>query len=89
MATIETEQWVLMVILMFNSLLNIAYLLPISFHAFFPNISANKSISSASREQETQIKEAPLLSLIAIIITTLACLTLFIPNLYLTWRRPF
>lgn len=78
MATIETEQWILMVILMLSSILNIAYLLPISLHAFFPNISANKGISSGSRHQETQITEAPLPSLIAIIITTLACLTLFI-----------
>jgi len=78
MATIETEQWLLMVILMLSSLLNIAYLLPIPLHAFFPNISANKSISLGSQKQEKQIKEAPLPSLIAIIITTLACLTLFI-----------
>ena len=78
MGTIETEQRILMVILMLSSLLNIAYLLPISFHAFFPNISANKSIFSISRDQKIQIKEAPLPSLIAIITTTLACLTLFI-----------
>jgi len=78
MATIETKQWALMVILMLSSLLNIAYFLPISFHAFFPNLSTNKSISSENRVQATQLKEAPLPALIAIIITTLACLILFV-----------
>ena len=78
MATIETNQWALMVILMLSSLLNIAYFLPISFHAFFPNLSTNKSISSENRVQATQLKEAPLPALIAIIITTLACLILFV-----------
>ena len=81
MGTLETEQWLMMVILMLSSLLNIAYLLPIPFHAFFPNFANNKanatqnSNATFSREQ---IKEAPLFSLIAIGITTLACLILFI-----------
>jgi len=87
MATIETEQWLLMVILMLSSLLNIAYLLPISFHAFFPNLipnkkqpnkSSNKAETSGNNQTEVQIKEAPLPSLIAIAITTLGCLILFI-----------
>jgi len=90
LGTIETEQWLLMVILMLSSLLNIAYLLPISFHAFFPELMAN---TAANKESNTysktaiysknklagyKIKEAPLPSLIAIVITTLGCLTLFI-----------
>jgi len=87
MATIETEQWLLMVILMLSSLLNIAYLLPISFHAFFPNLipnkkkphnSSNKAETSGNNQTGIQIKEAPLPSLIAIAITTLGCLILFI-----------
>jgi len=90
MATIETEQWLLMVILMLSSLLNIAYLLPIPFHAFFPNLiqnreqnqepdkDVNKAIFSGNILTRMQIKEAPLPSLIAIVITTLGCLTLFI-----------
>lgn len=83
MGTIETEQFVLMVILMLSSLLNIAYLLPISFHAFFPkfsrfNASASSIKSSENRLPIFDIKEAPLPSLIAIVVTTLGCLTLFV-----------
>ncbi len=70
MATIETEQLVLMGILMISSLLNIAYLLPIPFHAFF---SADKTASSSDG-----IKEAPLPSLIALCITTAGCVILFV-----------
>ena len=70
MGTIETEQFILMTILMVSSLLNIAYLLPIPFHAFF---SADKTAASGSG-----IKEAPLASLIAICITTVGCVVLFV-----------
>jgi len=70
MGTIETEQLLLMAILMISSLLNIAYLLPIPFHAFF---SGDKMSSS-----ETGIKEAPLPSLIALCITTVGCVILFV-----------
>lgn len=69
MGTIETEQFILMAILMISSLLNIAYLLPIPFHAFF---SGDKMSSSAG------IKEAPLPSLIALCVTTLGCVILFV-----------
>ena len=86
MGTIETEQFVLMVILMLSSLLNIAYLLPIPFHAFFPNLKAfnpSQQPNTPSQTNETlatraDIKEAPLPSLIAIVVTTLGCLVLFI-----------
>jgi multicomponent Na+:H+ antiporter subunit D len=80
MGTIEAEQSILMVILMISSLLNIAYLLPISFHAFFPNTKGGKGGTDEGDKLfiTNQIKEAPLPSLIAIGITTLGCLTLFI-----------
>ena len=70
MGTMEAEQHILMGILMISSLLNIAYLLPIPFHAFF---SANKTPSSS-----VGIKEAPLPSLIALCITTVGCVILFL-----------
>ena len=70
MGTIETEQFILMCILMISSLLNIAYLLPIPFHAFF---SVDKRLPSSAR-----IKEAPLPSLIALCITTVGCVALFV-----------
>ena len=83
MGTIEAEQWVLMVVLMLSSLLNIAYLLPISFHAFFPNLllrgkSSEPAPTNGLTLTEVQIKEAPLPSLIALCITTLGCVMLFI-----------
>jgi len=70
MGSMETEQWIIMSILMLSSLLNIAYLLPISLHAFFPG----KETAFAG----AGIKEAPLPSLIAICITTVGCLILFV-----------
>ena len=86
MGTLEAEQFVLMVILMLSTLLNIAYLLPLSFHAFFPELipfkTSNKQVitssSSLNRWSISEIKEAPLPSLIAITITTLGCLMLFV-----------
>ncbi|KGJ98742.1 monovalent cation/H+ antiporter subunit D family protein [Thalassotalea sp. ND16A] len=90
MATLETEQWLLMVVLMFSSLVNVAYLLPIPFYAFFPVLLSNRESNKAPNQYSSkaapvgniltgrQIKEAPLPSLIAIVITTLGCLTLFI-----------
>jgi len=80
--TIERDQFVLMIILMLSSLLNIAYLLPISFHAFFPNISSNNKLTKRLGGDiifaRDQITEAPLPSLAAIVVTTIACLVLFI-----------
>jgi len=70
MGTIEAEQLILMGILIISSLLNIAYLLPIPYHAYF---SADKLSSSG-----VGIKEAPLPSLIALCVTTAGCVILFI-----------
>jgi len=78
MGTIETEQWALMMVLMMSSLLNIAYLLPIPIRAFFPNLLANDKLGIEETLPKFQIQEAPLPSLIAICITTLGCLILFI-----------
>ena len=70
MGTIEAEQLILMGILIISSLLNIAYLLPIPYHAYF---SADNLSSSGAG-----IKEAPLPSLIALCVTTAGCVILFI-----------
>jgi multicomponent Na+:H+ antiporter subunit D len=59
-----------MTILMLSSLLNIAYLLPIPYHAFFSGDN--------SQPAPIAIKEAPLPSLIALSITTLCCVALFV-----------
>ncbi|WP_461481826.1 proton-conducting transporter transmembrane domain-containing protein [Porticoccus sp.] len=73
LGTLEAGQWLLMGVLMVSSLLNIAYLLPIPLKAFFP---ANVTAGCGSGEA-TGIHEAPLASLLAIMITTLMCLLLF------------
>ncbi|WP_042149074.1 MULTISPECIES: monovalent cation/H+ antiporter subunit D family protein [unclassified Pseudoalteromonas] len=78
MGTLETEQFIMMTVLMISSLLNIAYLLPIPFHAFFPKNSNNNDQFPDSALTKVKIKEAPLASLIAIGIATLGCLILFI-----------
>ncbi|MFW2438116.1 MAG: monovalent cation/H+ antiporter subunit D family protein [Arenicellales bacterium] len=70
MGTVEVAQWVLMTVLMISSLLNIAYLLPIPIRAFFPG---NETPFTGGG-----IKEAPLPSLIALCITTVGCVVLFV-----------
>lgn len=89
MGTWDTQQWLIMSVLMLSSLLNIAYLLPIPVRAFFApktpvtdssnNISHNISdnISDKVSNSASNIKEAPLLSLIAIVITATGALVLF------------
>jgi len=82
MGTLEAEQFILMAILMLSSLLNIGYLLPIAYHAFFPNfldknLLGNGQNLSSQNLTNLQIKEAPLASLIAIGLSTLGCLVLF------------
>ncbi|MBF0255486.1 MAG: monovalent cation/H+ antiporter subunit D family protein [Gammaproteobacteria bacterium] len=70
MATLDAGQLALMVALMLSSLLNIAYLLPIPYRAFFPN-------DGQPVWQPAAIREAPLPMLIAIGLTASASLALF------------
>lgn len=71
MGGLETEQYIIMSVLMISSLLNIAYLLPIPIRAF-------SSMGVNATANQVGIKEAPLPSLIALCITTLGCLVLFV-----------
>jgi multicomponent Na+:H+ antiporter subunit D len=73
LGTLETEHLLLMAVLMISSLLNIAYLLPIPIRGFFPPKGATAQTTNTG---ET-IQEAPLPSLIAIMLTTLCCVLLF------------
>lgn len=66
--TLEAGQLVLMGALMLSTLLNIGYLLPISIRAFFP----------VTGGQSTGIKEAPMLSLVALCVTALASVVSFV-----------
>lgn len=68
--TIDTEKWILMVILMLSSLLNIAYLLPIPIRAFWVNHEGEETTRVA-------IKEAPWPAVLALSVTALGCVALF------------
>jgi multicomponent Na+:H+ antiporter subunit D len=73
LGALDADQLIIVAVLMVSSLLNIAYLLPIPFRAFFG------TLPDGSTAQE--IKEAPLPCLIAIGVTSLGCLLLFLfPN---------
>jgi len=65
----ETTQLLLLAVLMISSLLNIIYLLPIPIRAFFSK--------PESGEHHTEIAEAPKPILLAMIITSTACVILF------------
>ena len=69
MGAVETEQWLLLTVLLISSLLNIAYLLPVPVRGFF-----GKAPDGTTPHR---IKEAPLSCLIAMSITSLACVLLF------------
>ena len=69
MGAVETGQWLLLSVLLVSSLLNIAYLLPIPVRGFFGKTKDGTTYS--------QIKEAPASCLIAMMITSFACLLLF------------
>jgi len=69
LGTVETGQLLLLAVLMISSLLSIAYLLPIPIRAFFSK--------PASGEHYTEVKEAPRTILLAMIITSAACIILF------------
>lgn len=85
MGGLEAGQYILMTILMISSLLNIAYLMPIPICAFFPNVAfksrqghiVNGGTSGRLFESLSDLKEAPWPSLLAIIVTSSACIVLF------------
>ncbi len=67
LATIETAHWVLLGVLLLSSLLNIYYLLVIPVRAFFCGTAGS----------DTELREAPLPCLLAMGITSAACVTQF------------
>lgn len=69
LGAVETTQLLLLAVLMISSLLNILYLLPIPIRAFFSK--------PQSGEHYTEIAEAPKLMLLAMMITSTACIILF------------
>ena len=69
MGTVEAGQWLLLAVLLLSSLLNIAYLLTVPVRAFFGK--------AGDGTEYTKIKEAPVSCLVAMMLTSLACLLLF------------
>ncbi len=69
LGAVEAGQLLLLAVLMISSLLNIAYLLPIPIRAFFSKPAGGKHY--------TEIEEAPKMILLAMIITSTACVALF------------
>lgn len=69
---IEADKLIVVAVLTISTLLNVAYLLPISVRAFFNPKDQNQQPWSWS-----EIQEAPLPSLIAITVTSVLCLVLF------------
>jgi multicomponent Na+:H+ antiporter subunit D len=69
LGTVHAEQWIILAVFMLSSLLNIAYLLPVSIRGFFA--------VPESGQPYTEIKEAPVTMLVALSLTALACIILF------------
>jgi len=77
----ETDQVVLVAILMASSLLNVAYLIPIAVRAFMPfPIGQDGTSNTASG---WRIDEAPMLCVVPLCITAFACFLLFLYADYL------
>lgn len=81
LGAIEGDKLAIVAILMISSLLNIAYLLPIPFKAFFgkPTASAGAATAHghAHAHHDGTVHEAPAACLIAIAATSLGCIVLF------------
>jgi len=73
MGALEADKLIIVVVLTVSTLLNVAYLLPMPIKAFFAPGGQNQPPWSWA-----ETKEAPLPSLIAIVITMTACVMLFL-----------
>ena len=69
LGTLDTDQYVLLAVLLISTLLNIAYLIPIPLRAFF---------CPPEDVPEGGMREAPALSVIALSVTALGCFVLFL-----------
>ena len=67
--TLEAGQWIMLIVLLFSSLLNIVYLLPIPIYGFFGK--------SSKQTNAAVINEAPLPVVIALGFSALGCMVLF------------
>lgn len=90
LGALKAHQIVMVAVLMFSSVLNVAYLLPIPLRGFFGGRTIdgggdpvhNPGLGTAPLEPRERIKEAPWPCLFAIIITAAGCVALFL------WPEP-
>ena len=73
----EAEHAILVAVLMVSSLLNVAYLIPVAVRGFMPAPGESTAIAGNDVGDAWQIKEAPLLCVVPLCITTLGCFSLF------------
>jgi multicomponent Na+:H+ antiporter subunit D len=73
----ETEQVVLVAVLMVSSLLNVAYLIPVAVRGFMPAQGAEGSAAGSGQGGGWRIKEAPLLCVVPLCLTALGGIALF------------
>ena len=72
-ATVDAGEWALLGVLLVSSLLSIAYLLVVPLRAFSPPAGEEGAEGAAS-----EVREAPMPCLVAIVITAAGCLALFV-----------
>ena len=75
-AAADTQQLVIIAVLMLSSLLNVAYLLPLVVRGFFSPVPG-ESAASVKTMVSGEIKEAPLLCVLPPCLTALGCILLF------------
>ena len=79
----ETDQAILVMILMISSVLNVAYLIPVAVRAFMPEPGKPVSSGGAASDATWRIEEAPLLCVVPLCITAIACFLLFLFSAHL------
>lgn len=70
LGALNADQWLMLVVLMISTLLNVAYLLTIPIRGFFAPVKLDTESASA-------IREAPFASVLALSLTALGCIALF------------
>ncbi|MEM8948102.1 MAG: proton-conducting transporter membrane subunit [Pseudomonadota bacterium] len=74
----ETDQAILVAVLMISSVLNVAYLIPVAVRAFMPAPGKPLSSDGSGGDAAWRIEEAPLLCVVPLCITAVACFLLFL-----------
>ena len=73
----EAEHGLLVAILMISSLLNVAYLMPVAIRGFMPASQGTAISDNRTSDDGWKIREAPMLCVVPLCITTVGCLSLF------------